>query len=226
LTSDEHFTVDGTLIEAWASLKSVRAKDGSDDPPKGGGRNPDRDFHGQKRSNDSHESATDPESRLFRKGRGKEARLYYMGHALMENRHGLVVDGDLTEANGTAERDTATEMVAERPGTHRITVGADKLYDTNDFVADLRELTATPHVAQNDTNRRSAIDGRTTHHPGYAVSQKVRKRIEEVFGWGKQIGPIRKTKFRGKAPVRFQLLLTLAGYNLIRMRNILAEAPP
>jgi transposase len=224
LTSDEHFTVDGTLIEAWASLKSVRAKDGPDEPPKGGGRNPDRDFHGQKRSNDTHESATDPESRLFRKGRGKEARLYYMGHALMENRHGLVVDGDLTEANGTAERDTATEMIAERPGNHRITVGADKLYDTQDFVADLRDLTATPHVAQNDTHRRSAIDARTTHHSGYAVSQKVRKCVEEIFGWSKEIGPIRKTKFRGKKPIRFQLLLTFAGYNLIRMRNILAEA--
>lgn len=225
LTSDEHFTVDGTLIEAWASLKSVRAKDGSDEPPQGGGRNPDRDFHGQKRTNDTHESATDPESRLFRKGRGKEARLYYMGHALMENRHGLVVDGDLTEANGTAERDTATEMIAERPGNHRITVGADKLYDTKDFVAGLRDLTATPHVAQNDTNRRSAIDARTTRHSGYDVSQRVRKCVEEIFGWGKEIGPIRKTKFRGKKPIRFQLLLTFAGYNLIRMRNILAEAP-
>ncbi len=138
LTSDEHFTVDGTLIEAWASLKSVRAKDGSDEPPEGGGRNPERDFHGQKRKNDTHESSTDPESRLYRKGRGKEARFYYMGHVLMENRHGLVVDGDLTEASGTAERDTAIDMLAERPGTHRITVGGDKLYDTKGFVADLR----------------------------------------------------------------------------------------
>ena len=138
LTSDEHFTVDGTLIEAWASLKSVRAKDGSDDPPEGGGRNPERDFHGQKRKNDTHESSTDPESRLYRKGRGKEARFYYMGHVLMENRHGLVVDGDLTEASGTAERDTAVDMLAERPGTQRITVGGDKLYDTKGFVAELR----------------------------------------------------------------------------------------
>ena len=143
LTSDEHFTVDGTLIEAWASLKSVRAKDGSDDPPEGGGRNPERDFHGQKRKNDTHESSTDPESRLYRKGRGKEARFYYMGHVLMENRHGLVVDGDLTEASGTAERDTAVDMLAERPGTQRITVGGDKLYDTKGFVAELRQLRAT-----------------------------------------------------------------------------------
>ena len=154
MTSDEHFTVDGTLIEAWASLKSVRAKDGSDDPPEGGGRNPERDFHGQKGKNDTHESSTDPESRLYRKGRGKEARFYYMGHVLMENRHGLVVDGDLTGASGTAERDTAVDMLAERPGTQRITVGGDKLYDTKGFVAELRQLRATPHVAQNDTNRR------------------------------------------------------------------------
>ena len=225
LISDEHFTVDGTLIEAWASLKSVRAKDGSDDPPEGGGRNPERDFHGQKRKNDTHESSTDPEARLYRKGRGKEARLYYMGHVLMENRHGLVVDGALTAASGTAERDTAIDMLAERPGTHRLTVGGDKLYDTKGFVADLRQLRVTPHVAQNDSNRRSAIDGRTTRHSGYDVSQQVRKRVEEIFGWGKEVGPIRKTKFRGKDRVGFQLLLTLASYNLIRMRNILAEVP-
>lgn len=226
LTSDEHFTVDGTLIEAWASLKSVRKKDGSDDPPEGGGRNPHRDFHGQQRTNDTHASSSDPEAQLFRKGKGKEARLYYMGHVLMENRHGLAVDGALTQATGTAERDTAIAMVTERPGRHRITLGADKLYDTKDFVADLRELRTTPHVAQNDINRRSAIDGRTTRHSGYAVSQRVRKRIEEFFGWGKVIGPIRKTKLRGQRNISFQLMLTMAGYNLIRMRNIiLAEAP-
>ena len=226
LTSDEHFSVDGTLIEAWASMKSVRRKDGSDEPPPGGGRNPDRDFHGEKRTNETHGSTTDPEAKLFRKGKGKEAKLCYMGHALMENRNGLVVDARLTEATGTAERDSAVEMVSEQPGTHRITVGADKLYDTQDFVADLRELKAAPHVAQNDTHRRSAIDGRTTRHAGYAVSQRIRKRIEEIFGWGKAIGPIRKTKFRGKDRVGFQMLLTLTGYNLIRMRNILAEMPP
>jgi transposase len=225
LTSDEHFSVDGTLIEAWASLKSVRAKDGSEDPPAGGGRNPDRDFHGKQRKNDTHASSTDPEAQLFRKGKGKEARLYYMGHVLMENRHGLVVDGALTQATGTAEREAAVSMIGNRPGRHRLTLGADKLYDTKDFVAELRELKVTPHVAQNDTNRRSAIDGRTTRHSGYSVSQRVRKRIEENFGWGKVVGPIRKTKLRGAKKVGFQLMLTLSGYNLIRMRNILAEAP-
>ena len=226
LTSDEHFSVDGTLIDAWASMKSVRRKDGSDDPPPGGGRNPERDFHGEQRTNETHGSTTDPEARMFRKSQGTGARLCYLGHALMENRNGLVVDARLTEATGTAERDSAVEMVAERPGRHRITVGADKLYDTRDFVDDLRELRATPHVAQNDTRRRSAIDGRTTCHTGYGVSQRTRKRIEEVFGWGKDIGLIRKTKLRGKERVGFQLLLTLAGYNLIRMRNILAAVPP
>jgi len=226
LTSDEHFSVDGTLIEAWASMKSVRRQDGSDDPPAGGGRNPERDFHGQRRKNETHESATDPQAKLFRKGQGKEARLCYMGHALMENRHGLVMDARVTEATGTAERDTALAMVGKRSGTRRITVGADKLYDTRAFVASLRELNATPHVAQNDTNRRSAIDGRTTAQAGYEVSQRIRKRIEEAFGWGKQIGPLRQTKYRGKERVNFHMLLTMAGYNLVRMRNLLSEAPP
>jgi transposase len=225
LTSDEHFTVDGTLIEAWASLKSVRRKDGPDEPPPSGGRNPDRNFHGEKRSNKTHASSTDPEAQLFRKGKSREARLYYLGHVLMENRHGLVVDGSLTPANGFAERDQALAMLARRPGQQRITLAADKLYDTKDFVAGLRELKVTPHVAQNIKNRRSAIDGRTTRHDGYAVSQKVRKRVEEIMGWGKDIGPVRKTKLRGANKVGFQWLLTLSGYNLVRMRNILAEAP-
>lgn len=226
LTSDEHFSVDGTLIEAWASMKSVRRKDGSDGPPTGGGRNAERDFHGEQRSNETHESATDPEAKLFRKGQGKEARLCYMGHALMDNRHGLVMDARVTEATGTAERDTAVEMVGDRPGSHRITVGADKLYDTRAFVDRLREFNATPHVAQNDTRRRSAIDGRTTAHAGYDVSQRIRKRIEEAFGWGKQIGALRQTKYRGTERVNFHMLLTMAGYNLVRMRNLLAGAPP
>ncbi|MGA8258905.1 MAG: IS5 family transposase, partial [Arenicellales bacterium] len=226
LTSDEHFSVDGTLIEAWASMKSVRRKDGSDDPPRGGGRNAQRDFHGEKRKNETHESSTDPEAKLFRKGKGKEARLCYMGHVLMENRHGLVVDARVSEATGSAERDSALAMVGERPGRHRITVGADKGYDTRAFVADLRELNATPHVAQNDTHRSSAIDGRTTTHDGYTVSQRIRKRIEEAFGWGKAIGPLRQTKLRGAERVHFQMLLTMAGYNLVRMRNLLVEAPP
>jgi transposase len=226
LTSDEHFSVDGTLIEAWASLKSFRSRDDSDDPPAGGGgRNPDRDFHGERRKNETHASTTDPEAKLFRKGPGKEARLSYMGHVLTENRNGLVVGARLSQATGKAERDVALELVEAIPGQHRITLGADKNYDTQDFVAKTRALNVTPHVAQNDSNRRSAIDGRTTRHIGYVISQRVRKRIEEVMGWGKDIGPVRKTKFRGLERVNFQWLLTLTGYNLIRMRNIAAEVP-
>ncbi|HLE56488.1 MAG TPA: IS5 family transposase [Rhodothermia bacterium] len=225
LASDEHFTVDGTLIEAWASLKSFRARDGSDDPPERGGRNADRDFHGERRKNDTHASTTDPEAMLFRKGSGKEAKLCFMGHLVSENRNGLAVVAQLSAATGTAERDSALEMVTEIPGTQRITLGADKNYDTGDFVEDLRALRVTPHVAQNDTNRRSAIDGRTTRHSGYEVSQRFRKRIEEVFGWAKSIGPVRKTKFRGRERVSFQWVMTLAGYNLVRMRNLLAESP-
>jgi hypothetical protein len=225
LTSDEHFSVDGTLIEAWASLKSFRPRDDSDDPPEGGGRNPDRDFRGERRKNETHASTTDPEAKLFRKGPGKEARLCYMGHVLTENRNGLVVDAVLSQATGTAERDAALEMIEGIPGQHRITLGTDKHYDTKEFVAATRALNVTPHVAQNDTNRRSAIDGRTTRHVGYEISQRVRKRIEEVMGWGKDIGPVRKTKFRGADRIGFQWLLTLTGYNLIRMRNIAAEVP-
>lgn len=221
LTSDEHFSVDGTLIEAWASLKSFRPRDGSDDPPSGGGRNAERDFHGEPRRNDTHASTTDPEAKLFRKGLGKEAKLSFMGHLLSENRNGLVVAAELSEANGTAERDVAVAMLEELEGQHRITLGGDKNYDTRDFVAKVRELNVTPHVAQNDTNRRSAIDARTTRHVGYALSQRVRKRIEEAFGWAKDIGPVRKTKLRGCDRVRFQWLLTFAGYNLVRMRNLL-----
>lgn len=221
LTSDEHFSVDGTLIEAWASLKSFRPRDGSGDPPAGGGRNPERDFHGEPRRNDTHASTTDPEAKLFRKGLGKEAKLSFMGHLLSENRNGLVVAAQLSEASGTAERDVAVAMLEELEGQHRITLGGDKNYDTRDFVAKVRELNVTPHVAQNDTNRRSAIDARTTRHVGYALSQRVRKRIEEAFGWAKDVGPVRKTKLRGCDRVRFQWLLTFAGYNLIRMRNLL-----
>lgn len=225
LTSDEHFSVDGTLIEAWASLKSFRPRDGSDDPPSGGGRNPDRDFHGERRRNETHASTTDPEAKLFRKGPGKEARMCYMGHVLTENRNGLVVGASLSQATGTAERDSALTLVEVIPGQHRITLGGDKNYDTQEFVAALRALNVTPHVAQNDTSRRSAIDGRTTRHAGYGISQRVRKRIEEAIGWSKDIGPVRKTKFRGVERVNFQWLLTLTGYNLIRMRNIAAEVP-
>jgi transposase len=197
LLSDEHFSVDGTLIQAWASMKSFRPKDGSGEPP-APGRNGERDFHGEKRSNATHASTSDPEARLFRKGRGKEAKLCFMGHALMENRHGLVVDSLVSGATGTAERDEARGMVEAMPGRHRITLGADKHFDTQGFVAGVRALNATPHVAQNTTNRRSAIDGRTTRHPGYALSQRARKRIEEAFGWIKEVALLRRARHRGK----------------------------
>jgi transposase len=171
LLSDEHFSVDGSLIEAWASIKSFQPKDEGDGPPAGGGRNAGRDFHGERRRNESHASTTDPDARLYRKGRGKEAKLCHMGHRLMENRHGLIVDALLTPASGTAERDAALAMPDRQAGRHRVTLGADKGYDAADFVVDLRALNVTPHIAQN-TSRRSAIDGRTTRHPGYAVSQR------------------------------------------------------
>lgn len=221
LLSDEHFSVDGTLIEAWASAKSFRPKDDDSPPPSGGGRNPEVDFHGQKRCNDTHASTTDPEARMARKGKGKEAKLSFQGHLLMENRNGLVVDGRVTEANGTAERDAALGMVEALSGTHRVTLGADKGYDAEAFVALLRELKATPHIAQNDTSRSSAIDGRTTRHPGYAVS--LCKRIEECFGWAKTVGGLRKSRFVGRAKLDFMFMLTFAAYNLVRMRNLELE---
>jgi transposase len=220
LLSDEHFSVDGTLIQAWASMKSFRPKDGSGEPPDPG-RNGERDFHGERRTNDTHVSTTDPEARLFRKGRGKEAKLSFMGHLLMENRHGLIVDGRLGEATGTAERDEAAEMVAAIPGRHRITVGGDKSFDTAGFVAALKKLNATPHVAQNMTNRRSAIDRRTTRHSGYAVSQRIRKRIEEGFGWIKEVALQRRARHRGKERVGWQFTLAAAAYNLIRLPKLL-----
>jgi len=221
LTSDEHFSVDGTLIEAWASHKSYRRKDGTDDDkPDGMGRNAGRNFHGESRSNDTHASTTDPEARMTRKGNSTPARLCFAGHALMENRHGLVVDAMLTEATGTAEREAVLAMVGRQPA-RRITLGADKAYDVRDFVEHARALGDTPHVAQNLTRRGgSAIDDRTTRHKGYGVSQLIRKRIEEVFGWAKTVGPMRKTKLRGIARVGFQMLLTMAGFNLIRMRAL------
>jgi transposase len=221
LLSDDHFSVDGTLIEAWASMKSFRPKDGSGEPP-APGRNGERDFHGEQRSNETHASTTDPDARLYRKSRGQPAKLAYLGHVLMENRHALVVDTRLSLATGTAEREAALEMVAERPGNHRITLGADKAYDVAEFVADLRELKVTPHVAQNTTNRRSAIDGRTTRHAGYTVSQRVRKRIEEGFGWTKATAGFRKTRHRGLARVGWMFTLTATAYNLIRLPKLLA----
>ena len=218
LLSGEHFSVDGTLIEAWASIKSFRPKDGPKPPV---GRNQERDFHGEKLSNETHVSTTDPEARLYKKSKGKESRMSYLGHALMENRNGLIVDGLITHATGTAEREAALEMVADVAGNRRITVGGDKGYDTHGFVEDLRELQATPHVAQNtERNGGSAIDGRTTRHEGYTVSLRIRKRIEEAFGWIKTVGNLRKTRHRGAAKVDWYFVLALSAYNLVRMRNL------
>jgi len=226
LLSTDHFSVDGTLIEAWASMKSFKPKNGSDEPPaSGGGRNAQTDFHGQKRSNETHASTTDPQAKLYRKGSGKEARLCFMGHALMENRNGLVVDACLTEANGHAERIAALHMIeprADRPAA--ITLGADKAYDAQDFVNELRSMNVTPHVAQNTNGRASAIDGRTTRHAGYAVSQRIRKRIEEVFGWTKEVGRQARTKFRGCDRVGWAFTFAAAAYNLARLPKLLAAA--
>jgi transposase len=218
LLSDEHFSVDGTLIEAWASMKSFKPKgDGGNPPP---GRNAERDFHGERRSNDTHAATTDPDARLFRKGRGKEAKLCHLGHLLIENRHGLIVDAQVTPACGSAERDAALTMLGRQTGRHRATLGADKAYDAAGFVAAVRGLNVTPHVAQN-TSRRSAIDGRTTRHPGYGVSQRVRKRIEEGFGWIKTVGGLRKTRHRGTARVGWMFTLTAAACNLVRLPKLL-----
>ena len=224
LLSREHFTVDGTLVEAWASLKSFKPKDAREDDPPGGGRNASRDFHGERRTNDSHVSTTDADARLFRKGHGKEARLCFMGHVLMENRHGLV-EAELTRAAGFAERCAAVELVAARAGPGLITVGADRAYDAADFVMELRELGATPHVAQNTSGRRSAIDRRTTRHPGYRQSQRARHRIEEVFAWVKTIAGQSKAKHRGLERVRWSFTLATAAYNLIRLPKLLGAAP-
>ena len=221
LLSDDHFSVDDTLIEAWASMKSFRPKDGSSEPP-APGRNGERDFHGEKRSNETHASKTDPDARLYRKGPGQPAKLAYLGHVLMENRQALVVETRLTLATGTAERDAALEMVADRPGHHRITLGADKAYDVARFVANLRGWNVTPHVTQNTTNRRSAIDGRTTRHPGYAVSGRMRKRIEEVFGWAKTVAGFRKTHHRGLSRVGWVFTLTATAYNLVRLPKLVS----
>lgn len=222
LLSEEHFTVDGTLIEAWASQKSFQPKDRpvppSDDPG-----NPSISFRGQKRTNETHESKTDPQSRLLRKARGHEAKLCYMGHVLMENRNGLAVAGMTTIASGHAERDAALTLIKPRTGDARLTLGADKAYDTADFVESLRDVQVTPHVAQNMTNRSSAIDGRTTRHAGYEVSQRKRKRVEEIFGWMKTVGVLRKVKLRGQVLVDSLFRFGLTVYNLVRIRNLMAE---
>jgi len=228
LLSQDHFSVDGTLIQAWASMKSFKPTDEGTPPappaPPAGGRNAEVDFHGQRLSNDTHRSSTDPEARLYRKGRGREAKLCFMGHLLMENRHGLIVDGCVTEASGQAERIAALAMIekrADRP--NRITLGADKGYDAEDFVNELRSMNVTPHVARNTAGRRSALDGRTTRHPGYAVSQRIRKRIEEGFGWSKEFGLLRRIRVRGRERVGMAFAFSAAACNLIRLPGLLAE---
>jgi transposase len=223
LLSTEHFTVDGTLIEAWASQKSLRPIDGRDKEPPTDPGNPTVDFRGEKRSNATHRSTTDPEARLYRKGDGKESKLSFAGHVLMENRHGLVVDGRLTIVDGYCEREAALAMVEELPGSHPITVGGDKGYDTGDFVEGLRQRRATPHVACNTSRRRSAIDGRTTRHSGYAVSQRCRKRVEEIFGWVKTVGGLRKTRHRGRERVGWMFMFTLAVYDVARIARLIGS---
>ncbi len=226
LLSGDHFSVDGTLVEAWASMKSFRPKEEEpDDPaPPESGRNLDGDFRGEKRSNATHASTTDPDAKLYRKGPGMEAKLCFMGHALMENRSGLLVDTCLTQAGGHAERVAALAMIeplAERP--RPVTLGADRGYDAADFVNELRTLNVRPHVAQN-TTRRSAIDGRTTRHAGYAASQRIRKRIEEAFGWMKSIGGMRRPMLRGLPRLGFAFTFAAAAYNLVRLPKLLAGA--
>jgi transposase len=224
LLSDEHFSVDGTLIEAWAGQKSFQRKDGSDQKPKDDPGNPTVNFHGETRSNETHESTTDPDARLARKSGGHEAKLAYCGNVMIENRHGLVVDAELLQCNGTVERDAAMLMAERLEGTQRVTVAGDKGYDTKDFVQEMRGMNVTPHVAQNHKrNGGSAIDGRTTRHAGYQISQQRRKRIEEVFGWLKTVGMLRKTRHRGVFKVGWVFTFAAAAYNLVRMRNLLAS---
>lgn len=223
LLSSEHFTVDGALIEAWASLKSFKRKDrGAGEPPDDPG-NPTVNFHGERRSNQTHQSSTDPEARLARKGAGKEARLCYVGNALMENRNSILIDFQVEPADGFAERRAAIAMADERlPGSQRITLGADKGYDTRDFVASCRALKITPHVARNQTRAGgSALDARTARHPGYAISQRIRKRVEEAFGWMKTIGGLRKTRYRGRDRVQMHGYIVAAAYNLIRIAHLM-----
>jgi transposase len=226
LLSDEHFSVDGTLIEAWASQKSFQKKDQDQTPPPEDPGNPTVNFHGENRSNDTHESTTDPEARLARKSSGHESKLAYCGNVLIENRNGLVVDTELVLCSGTAEREAALQMAERIEGDHRVTLGADKGYDTRGFVGEMRDLNVTPHVSQN-TNRPggSALDGRTTRHAGYQVSQRKRKRIEEVFGWLKTVGMLRKTRHRGVFKVGWVFTFAAAAYNLVRMKNLLSAIP-
>lgn len=229
LLSDEHFTVDGTLLEAWAGQKSFRRKEDGQPPPAPTsaerGSNPTVNFHREKRSNDTHRSTTDPDAMQARKSRGSAAVLAYRGHLLTENRNGLVIAALTTQAGGSAEREAALLMAEGIPGNGRVTLGADKGYDVHNFVGELRHMNVTPHVAQNNTSRRSAIDRRTTHHDGYRMSQKKRKRIEEVFGWMKSIGLLRKLRHRGLERVGWMFTFTAAVYNLVRIRNLVGSKP-
>lgn len=238
LTSDSHFTVDGTIVQAWASFKSFQPKDCIDaersedsekkDPPPrnddfgsgGDPGNPAVDFRGEKRSNKTHESKTDPESKLYKKSKGSEAKLAYLGHVMMENRNGLAVDVRLTEANGTAERSAAFDMALDLPGTSQKTLGADKGYDVREHIEDIRSAGVTPHVAQKE---RSTLDERTTRHPGYEVSQRKRKLVEEIFGWLKTVGPMRRPKLRGKKKMEWWFTFSVSVYNLVRIRNLMAQ---
>jgi hypothetical protein len=221
LLSSEHFTVDGTLIEAWASHKSFKRKDGSDQQPPDDPGNPTVDFHGERRSNATHQSTTDPEARMAKKGAGKEAKLSFAGHVLMENRNGIAVNACVNLAEGRAEVEAAVAMVEEIPGQHRVTLGGDKNYDTKEFVQEMRDHQVTPHLALKAT---TIIDARTTRHPGYAISQQKRKRVEEIFGWLKTVGGLRKTRHRGVERVGWMFTFALAAYNLVRMRNLAAAA--
>ena len=222
LLSEDHFTVDGTLLEAWASLKSFHPTDGGESTPATGEKNPTVDFHGERRSNDTHQSATDPEARLAKKGRGKEARLCFTGHVLMENRNGLVVDVTFSKATGTAERDAALDMLKGVPGSRRVTIGADKGYDTLGFVTSCRRMNVTPHVARRQTSK---VDGRTTRHAGYQVSQRIRKRVEEIFGWVKTVGGGRKLRYKGIARNQLWWEFTATAYNLVRMAKLALVTP-
>jgi IS5 family transposase len=224
LVSDEHFTVDGTLLEAWASQNSFRRRSAPPEPPDDPG-NPTVNFRGEERKNDTHQSTTDPDARLFKKSAGSAAKLAYLGHLLMENRHGLIVDALVSAATGTAEREAALLMLGELPQGRRITVGGDKNYDTRDFVHQSRTMAATPHVAQyaESGRRTSAIDGRTTRHPGYAISQRKRKLVEQAFGWMKTVGLLRKLHHRGGPRVAWIFTFHAAAYNLVRLRRLLVQ---
>lgn len=224
LLSTDHFSVDGTLIQAWASQKSFRPKD-EDDSDSTGGRNSESNFHGEKRLNDTHESKTDPDARNYKKSRGEGAKMAYLGHSVIDNRNGLVVKTKATVADGHGEREAAIDLLAELPGVHRKTVGADKNYDTKGFVDACRDMNITPHVARNDKRKGgSAIDGRTSRHKGYEASMKVRKRVEEPFGWAKTVGHIRQVKVRGLARVGDIVKMAFIGWNLIRMKNLQGES--